>query len=61
MEAPTEDLTFLNIDQPITCLATGQMVKHSDRSHLFVGTLSNVFGYDVENNKDLFFKEVSQL
>lgn len=58
-DASSDDLTFLNIDQPITSICAGQMVKNSDRSHLFVGTLSNVFGYDVENNKDLFFKEVN--
>ena len=56
--AINEDITFLNINQPITCLKTGPLEKNSDRSFLFVGTLSNMFGYDVENNKDLFYKEV---
>lgn len=53
-----EDITFLNINQPITCIAAGPMYRTSDRYYLFVGTQTNVFGYDVENNKDLFFKEV---
>ncbi len=56
-----EDITFLNINQPISCLCAGPMSRNSDRSFLFVGTASNVFGYDVENNKDLFYKEVAYL
>lgn len=56
--ARNEDITFLNINQPISCVCAGPIVKNSDRSFLFVGTISSVFGYDVENNKDLFYKEV---
>jgi hypothetical protein len=58
VDAVAEDITFLNINQPITCLTAGPMHRSSDRYYLFVGTQTNVFGYDVENNKDLFFKEV---
>ncbi|OXA51473.1 Bardet-Biedl syndrome 2 protein [Folsomia candida] len=58
VDAVAEDITFLNINQPITCIAAGPMYRTSDRYYLFVGTQTNVFGYDVENNKDLFFKEV---
>ncbi|CAG7724141.1 unnamed protein product [Allacma fusca] len=59
VDASAEDITFLNINQPITCLSAGPMLKNSERSFLFVGTLTNMFGYDVENNKDLFYKEVA--
>jgi Bardet-Biedl syndrome 2 protein len=58
VDAVPEDVTFLNINQTISCLSAGPMLRSSDRHYLFVGTQNNVFGYDVENNKDLFFKEV---
>lgn len=51
-------IKFLNINRTITCLATGPVREHSAKDALLVGTPTNVLAYDVQDNSDLFFKEV---
>ena len=51
-------VTFLNINKQITSVVAGQLLPSSNRDVLLVGTPSNLQCYDVENNRDLFFKDV---
>jgi len=60
------DVSLLNINEVIGCLSAGRLspaanAPHADRSHgdtLVVGTQTNLLGYDVANNQDIFYKEV---
>ncbi|XP_054718944.1 Bardet-Biedl syndrome 2 protein homolog [Uloborus diversus] len=54
----TGDLSLLNINQSITCVAAGAMKTDSKCDILVVGTATNLLAYDVENNTDLFYKDV---
>lgn len=53
------DISLLNINQSVTSLAVGAMKSGSKHDVLAVGTSTNVLVYDVENNQDLFYREVS--
>ena len=52
------DCVFLNIGQHITALAAGCLTP-GEKDLLFVGTPNNLLAYDVENNQDVFYKEVA--
>ncbi|XP_057298017.1 Bardet-Biedl syndrome 2 protein-like [Hydractinia symbiolongicarpus] len=51
------DISLLNINQQVSALCCGSL-DDSQRDMLFVGTQTNLLAYDVENNSDLFYKEV---
>ena len=51
------DCVFLNIGQHITSLSSGCLVD-GGKDLLFVGTANNLLAYDVENNQDVFYKDV---
>ena len=55
------DISLLNINQTITSLASGVLDPESGEDLLVVGTPTNVLAYDINNNRDLFYKDVSQL
>ena len=61
MAAQDNDINLLNINQVVSSLATGQLRPNSDHDILTVGTHTNLLAYDVENNSDLFYKDVSIL
>jgi Bardet-Biedl syndrome 2 protein len=52
------NLSLLNINAVVTALATGCLDTSKKNELLFVGTKTNILAYDVNNNTDLFFKEV---
>ncbi len=51
-------LSLLNINAVVTALATGSLNAANKNDTLFVGTKTNILAYDVNNNADLYFKEV---
>ena len=53
----SSDISLLNINQQVSAVCTGSL-DDSERDILFVGTPTNLLAYDVENNSDLFYKEV---
>ncbi|XP_061863097.1 Bardet-Biedl syndrome 2 protein isoform X2 [Colius striatus] len=53
------DVSLLNINQGITCLASGVLNPQLGYDCLLVGTQTNLLAYDVYNNSDLFYREVS--
>ncbi|KAM9626125.1 BBSome complex member BBS2 isoform 4-T6 [Morphnus guianensis] len=53
------DISLLNINQGITCLASGMLNPQLGYDCLLVGTQTNLLAYDVYNNSDLFYREVS--
>ena len=52
------DLNILNINQQILSLTAGRLNDAINRDSLVIGTPTNLLAYDVENNSDLFYKEV---
>ena len=60
METALEnDLSLLNINQAVSSITAGQLNVNSQNDVLVVGTQTNLLAYDVENNSDLFYKDVS--
>lgn len=49
----------LNINKQITALAAGALLPNSTRDVLLVGTPNFLQCYDVEQNRDVFFKDVA--
>ena len=49
---------MLNINQRILSLASGKLDESVERDILAIGTPTTLLAYDVENNRDLFYKEV---
>ncbi|CAD7950967.1 unnamed protein product [Amoebophrya sp. A25] len=59
-QKPGDDVQFLNINKKITDIAVGALSeKNVDRDIIMVGTPSNVMAYDIEENAELFVKEIS--
>lgn len=52
-------ITYLNINKQITALAAGCLGTKGGRDVLLVGTPSTLHCYDVDQNKDLFFKDLT--
>lgn len=48
---------YLNINRKITSLCSGKY-KEEEGDILLVGTQANLLAYDVEKNKDIFYKDV---
>jgi len=53
------DISLLNIHQVLSSVAAGPLNPSSRKDVLVVGTQTNVLAYDVDNNSDLFYKDVS--
>ena len=56
--ADENGVRFLNINHTITALAAGRLNPALDRDILLIGTQTNILAYDVENNSDIFYKDV---
>jgi Bardet-Biedl syndrome 2 protein len=53
-----KELSLLNINQSVMSICAGQLSLTEERDTLVVGTPTNLLAYDVENNTDVFYKEV---
>ncbi|XP_069757157.1 BBSome complex member BBS2 [Narcine bancroftii] len=53
------DTYLLNINQKVSCLTAGILNPTLGYDTLLVGTQTNLLAYDVHNNSDVFYKEVS--
>jgi hypothetical protein len=53
------DVSLLNVNQVISSVAAGRLDPRSTHDTLVVGTQTNLLGYDVMNNSDIFYKDVS--
>ncbi|XP_078526816.1 BBSome complex member BBS2 [Lissotriton helveticus] len=53
------DTSLLNINQSVSCLTAGVLNPQLGYDSLVVGTQTNVLAYDVHNNSDLFYREIS--
>lgn len=57
--AGSSDVALLNINQSVNALVAGCLTPNSSNDVLVVGTQTSVLAYDVQNNADLFYKEVN--
>lgn len=53
------DTSLLNINQSVSCLTAGVLNPQLGYDSLVVGTQTNVLAYDVHNNSDLFYREIT--
>lgn len=49
------------MNRGVNAICAGRLNKEDDKDILLIGTASNILAYHVENNSDLFYKEVRQL
>ncbi|CAM9166780.1 unnamed protein product, partial [Hapterophycus canaliculatus] len=50
---------ILNMNREVTALAAGKLEETSGRDTLLVGSQTNLLAYDVQNNSDIYFKDVA--
>uniref|UniRef100_A0A7N6BT97 Bardet-Biedl syndrome 2 protein homolog n=1 Tax=Anabas testudineus TaxID=64144 RepID=A0A7N6BT97_ANATE len=53
------DISLLNINQAVTCLTAGLLGPNTTGDTLLVGSQTNLLAYDVHDNADIFYREVS--
>ncbi|KAL3244995.1 hypothetical protein MRX96_018391 [Rhipicephalus microplus] len=53
------DVSLLNVNQTVSCLTADCIKPGAKEDVLLVGTPTALLAYDVENNCDLFFREVA--
>lgn len=53
------DISLLNINQSVSCLTAGTLGPKSTGDTLLVGSQTNLLAYDVHDNTDVFYKEVT--
>ncbi|XP_069575526.1 BBSome complex member BBS2 isoform X1 [Brachyistius frenatus] len=53
------DISLLNINQAVTCLTAGPLGPTSAGDTLLVGSQTNLLAYDVHDNADIFYREVT--
>ncbi|XP_056334659.1 Bardet-Biedl syndrome 2 protein homolog [Danio aesculapii] len=53
------DISLLNINQSVSCLTAGTLGPNSTGDTLLVGSQTNLLAYDVHDNTDVFYKEVT--
>ena len=59
ISAGTEsDIHLLNIGQQITALTAGALNSSINKDFLVAGTQTSILAYDVDQNADLFYKDV---
>lgn len=52
------ELSMLNVNQVVSAISAGKLNPNEEKDILVIGTQSTLLAYHVENNTDLFYKEV---
>lgn len=60
-EDTSKEVNTLNVNQTVTSLCCGKLKPSEDRDVLVIGIGSNLLGFDIDTNSDLFYKEVEFL
>ncbi|XP_050687071.1 Bardet-Biedl syndrome 2 protein homolog [Eriocheir sinensis] len=55
----SSEISLLNINQTVSAITAGVLTQARHGDTLVVGTPTNVLAYDVQNNADIFYKDVS--
>ena len=54
----SKDVQYLNVNKDVVCLTGGKLNKDIDREILMIGSRTNLLAYDINENADVFDKEV---
>lgn len=57
--AQDSDISLLNINQAVSCLTAGSLGPNTTGDTLLVGSQTNLLAYDVHDNADIFYREVT--
>ncbi|KAL2093165.1 hypothetical protein ACEWY4_010477 [Coilia grayii] len=57
--AQDSDISLLNINQAVSCLTSGTLGPNTTGDTLLVGSQTNLLAYDVHDNTDIFYREVT--
>ncbi|XP_054272128.1 Bardet-Biedl syndrome 2 protein homolog [Macrosteles quadrilineatus] len=52
-------ISLLNVNQAVNAICAGRLNEEDDKDILLIGTASNILAYHVENNCDIFYKDVA--
>ncbi|XKL67444.1 hypothetical protein PGB90_002935 [Kerria lacca] len=52
------EISFLNVNESVTAIYAGRLKPDEDKDILIIGSPSTLLAYHVDNNSELFFKEV---
>lgn len=55
-----KDVGMLSISYTITAITSGKLSLSSDKEYLAIGTDTNILVYQVDDNLEIFFKEISE-
>lgn len=55
-----KDIGMLSVNYTITAIATGKFSPGSEKEYLAIGTENNILVYQVDDNLEIFFKDVSE-
>ena len=53
-----KDIQYLNVNKDVVCLTGGKLSPDLDRELLMIGSKTNLLVYDINENSDVFDKEV---
>ena len=53
-----KDVQYLNVNKDVVCLTGGKLNNSIDRDILLIGSKTNLLAYDINENSDVFDKEV---
>lgn len=54
------DVATLTLSQPVTALKSGKFIPNDDREILLIGSPTHILAYHVDNNTDVFYKEMKE-
>ena len=57
MDGDTQ-VKYLNVNKEVNCISSGTLDPVLRRDVLLIGTPNNLLAYDVEDNRDLFYRDV---
>lgn len=55
-----KDIGMLSVNYTITAIATGKLSSNSEKEYLAIGTENNILVYQVDDNMEVFFKDVAE-
>lgn len=58
ISTPESDVSLLSFGQHITAIGAGKLGPNTNNDTLFIGSQTNLLAYNVENNSELFYKDV---
>jgi len=55
-----QDIASLTLSQPVTTIYASPLIPNDDREILIIGSPTHLLAYHVDNNADVFYKEIKE-